>query len=51
MLKVVHFRGAAGGGEGDSTRFQSRLGREVFMLTCKAREGRATVQFRSIAVV
>ena len=39
MLKAVHFRaaGGAGGGDGDGTRFQSRLGREVFMLTCKAR--------------
>ena len=36
----MHFRGAGGGAEGDSARFQSRLGREVFMLTCKARLGR-----------
>ena len=42
MLKAVHFRGAGGGAEGEGTRFQSRLGREVFMLTCKARlDGRA----------
>ena len=41
MLKAVHFRAAAGGAggwaDGDATRFHSRLGREVFMLTCEAR--------------
>ncbi len=42
MLKAVHFRAAAsgsgGGGEGDgSARFHARQGREVFMITCKAR--------------
>ena len=49
MLKAVHFRGAAGGDGGDGARFHSRLGREVFMLTCKARSDRPAPARRSFS--